>query len=150
MADIDFITDLRNGFEISITDNPQKVTGNRALLNHFEITFLTHAKLYLFGESADPFIDNYGGSADILITRPQVLNDPNGIISAISVCIERTVSSIKQDEPPSLPDTEKLDTAQLLNMYIESGIIFAQIQVEPIETETYDVLVTNLPVIKRS
>jgi len=48
-----------------------------------------------------------------------------------------------------LPDTERLDAAQLLNMYIENGIIFAQIQVEPVETETYDVIVTNLPVIRR-
>ena len=149
MADIDFITDLRSGFEISLTSNPRQVTGNRALLNHFEITFLTQAKVYLLGGDESTFIDNYGGSADILLVRPQVLNDPNGIISAISVCIERTVESIKQDEPVGLPDTERLDAAQLLNMYIENGIIFAQIQVEPVETETYDVIVTNLPVIRR-
>lgn len=150
MADIDFITDLSRGFEISLTNNPRKVTGNRALLNHFEITFLTQAKVYLLGVNADAFLDNYGGNADALITRPQVLNDPDGIVSAITVSVERTVQSILQDQPESLPNNEKLDTAALLNMSIQNGIIYAQVQVVPVETDSYGALVTNLPVIKRS
>ena len=149
MADLDFITDLRSGFEISLTNNPQKVSGNRAMLNHFEITFLTQAKVYLMGDNQEGFLDNYGGNADSLVTRPQVLNDPNGIISAITVCIERTVQSIIQDEPESLPNNERLQGATLLNMKIENGIIFAQVQVVPVETDGYDTLVTNLPVIRR-
>ena len=46
MADIDFITDLRETFQISLTDNPQSITGNRALLNRFEITLLTKRRKY--------------------------------------------------------------------------------------------------------
>ena len=150
MADLDFITDLRGGFQISLTGNPRKVVGNRALLNHFEITFLTQSKFYLIGNDERAFIDNYGGNSDALLSRPQVLNDPTGIVSSLSVCIERTVQSIIQDQPANLPNNERLDSAQLLNMYIESGIIYAQIQVNPVETDGYDILVTNLPVIKRS
>jgi len=150
MADLDFITDLRSGFSISLTDNPQKVSGNRALLNHFEITFLTQSKIYLMGDDERVFLDNFGGNAEVLVTKPQVLNDPSGIVSSISVCIERTVQSIIQDQPSNLPNNEKLDNAKLLNMYIDNGIIYAQIQVNPVESDTYDTLVTNLPVIKRS
>lgn len=151
MADLDFITDLTNGFQVSLTENPQKVTGNRALLNRFEITFLTRAKYYLLGEvdSGDYFFDNYGGNADLLLVKPQVLNDPSGIVAAISVSIEKTVQSMKQTEPSGTPNNEKLDRAELLNMYIQNDIIMATIQVFPVETDTYESLLTNLPVIKR-
>jgi len=149
MADFDFITDLRSGFQVSLTGNPQVVSGNRALLNHFEITFLTQAKVYLLGDNEVTFVDNYGGNADDLVSRPQVLNDPSGIISAISVCIERTVQSMIQDQPENLPNNEKLSGASLLNMYIENETIFAQIQVDPVETDSYEVLIVNLPVIQR-
>jgi len=149
MADFDFITDLRSGFQVSLIGNPQVVSGNRALLNHFEITFLTQAKVYLLGDNEVTFVDNYGGNADDLVSRPQVLNDPSGIISAISVCIERTVRSMIQDQPENLPNNEKLSGASLLNMYIENETIFAQIQVDPVETDSYEVLIVNLPVIQR-
>lgn len=148
MADLDFITDLTGGgFKISLTGNPQKVTGNRALLNRFEIVFLTKAKAYLLGET--PVIDNFGGNADALITKPQVINNANAIIAAISICIERTVKSLLQDQSESIPDNEKIISAELLNMYIQSDIIFATIKVNPVQVDSYDVLVTNLPVIKR-
>jgi len=95
MADIDFITDLTGGmFRVSLTDNPQKVTGNRALLNRFEITFLTKAKIYLMGDGSYRQ-DNYGGNGDALVSNPQVINDPNGIVATVSICIERTVSSMR-------------------------------------------------------
>lgn len=149
MADLDFITSLETGFSISLTNNPKKVSGNRALLNHFEITFLTQSKLYLVGTDESAFVDNYGGNADILVTRPQVLNDQSGLVSAITVCIERTVQSILQDQPESLPANERLASATLLNLSVENGIIYAQVQVLPVETDNYETLVTNLPVIKR-
>lgn len=147
MADLDFITDLTGGFMVSMTDNPKKVTGNRALLNRFEIIFLTKSKAYLLGET--PVIDNFGGNADVLVTKPQVLNDSNAIIAAISICIDRTVKSMLQDQSESIPDNEKIVSAELLNMYIQNDIIFATIKVNPVQTDSYDVLVSNLPVIKR-
>jgi hypothetical protein len=148
MADLDFITDLTGGgFKISLTDNPQKVTGNRALLNRFEITFLTKAKAYLLGET--PVIDVFGGNADALITQPQVINNGNAVAAAISMCIDRTVKSMTQDQSESIPDNEKIINAELLNMYIQNDMIFATIKVNPVQTDSYDTLVSNLPVIKR-
>lgn len=150
MADLDFITDLTSGFAISLTNNPQKVSGNRALLNRFEITFLTHSKSYLLGDNpGSTYIDNYGGNADVLVTTPQILNDPGAITATLSVCIERTVQSMQRDEPENTPENEKIDSAQLLNIYIQNDIIMATIQVFPVETDSYASLVTNLPVIKR-
>jgi len=159
MADLDFITDLREGFKISLTDNPQKVSGNRQLLNHFEITFLTQAKTYLQGEVGTPlfteeeiersvFVDNYGGNANDLISRPHVLNDASGVVAAMAVAIEKTVQSILQDQD-GLPANEKLASASLLNMYIENNIIYATVHVVPVETDSYETLIANLPVVLR-
>lgn len=150
MADLDFITDLTNGdFKVSLTENPMKVTGNRALLNRFEIVFLTQAKAYLLGDVEAPVIDNFGGGANLLISRPTVLNDLNAITGAITIAIERTVKSMQRDQPDNTPDNEKLLSAELLNIYIQDGIIMATVKVDPLLVDSYDTLVTNLPIIKR-
>jgi len=146
--DIDFITDLREQFEIAIGDNPQGIDGNRALLNRFEITFLTKTKRYLFGERL--VIDEYAGDAEKYINRPQVLNDPQSIAGGISVSIDKTIESMKNDEPEGIPDTEKIDSAELINLEIINDVVFAQIQVHPVEVELYQNLVFNLPIIKRT
>jgi len=145
--DIDFLTDLRSQFKIGIGDNPQGVEGNRALLNRFEITFLTKTKMYLFGDKM--VVDEYAGDAEKYINRPQVLNDPQSIAGGISVSIDKTVESMKGDEPEGIPDTEKIDSAELINIEIIDDVVFASIQVNPIETELYQDLVFNLPIIQR-
>jgi len=145
--DIDFITDLRDQFEIGIGENPQGVEGNRALLNRFEITFLTKTKMYLFGGKM--VVDEYAGDAEKYINRPQVLNDPQSIAGGISVSIDQTVDAMKSDEPPGTPDTEKIESAELINIEIINDIVFAQIQVNPVEVELYSNLLFNLPIIKK-
>jgi len=148
MADIDFITDLTGGdFKISFTNNPQKISGNRALLNRFEIVFLTKAKAYVLDDGAI-YNDNFGGNGDAIIVNSGSTHDINGIIANIIVCIEKTVKSMQSDQD-FVPDTEKISGAKLLNIYIQSDIIYATIEVIPVEIESYESLITNLPVIKR-
>ena len=147
MADFDFITDLTKGFRVSLTDNPQKVSGNRALLNRFEITFLTKTKAYILDDGT-VFVDSYGGNANELIVNATAVNDANGIVSNISVCIERTVLSMQSDQD-GVPDNEKISGANLLDIYIQGDSIYSKIEVIPVETDSYEALVTNLPVIKR-
>ena len=150
MSDLDFITDLRNGdFKVSLTDNPQSVSGNRVLLNRFEITFLTKIKMYFLGDSGAPVIDRYGGNGEDLITSPQVINDPQGIMAKLTIAIEKTVDSMKSDEPNTIPDSEKISGAELINMYIQNGIVFAKIKVDPVEIQSYNYLISDLPVTKR-
>ena len=144
--DIDFITDLTNGFNVSLTTSPQQVSGNRALLNRFELTFLTKRREYNLGDT--PIQDDFGGDARKFIQTPRVLSDTQGISAAISVAIDQTVESLKNDEPEGLLDTEKLDSAELLSLEIISDIVTAVIQVNPVEVETYDILQFNLPITR--
>lgn len=143
--DIDFTTDLRSGFEISLTSNPKGVTGNRALLNRFELTFLSKRKDYNLGGST-MIQDNYGGDASKFIGVPRVLNDTQGISAAVAISIDQTVESMKNDEPENLPDTEKLDSAELSRIEVINDIVTAIIKVNPVEVESYDVLQFNLPI----
>lgn len=145
--DIDFLTDLRDQFKIGIGDNPQNVEGNRALLNRFEITFLTKTKMFLFGDKM--VVDEYAGDAEKYINRPQVLNDPQSIAGGITVSIDQTVAAMQGDEPEGIPDTEKIASAELIDIQIIDDVVFARIQVHPIEVELYQGLVFNLPIIKR-
>ena len=146
--DIDFITDLGSGFNVSITNNPQQVSGNRALLNRFEITFLTMRRIYNLGDTVAQ--DDFGGDAKKFIDTPRVLNDRQGISAAVSVAIDQTVESLKNDEPAGIPDTEKLDSAELLSLDIVNDMITAVIQVNPVEVEFYDALQFNLPITRGS
>jgi len=147
--DIDFTTDISSLFSVGIGDNPRGIDGNRALLNRFEITFLSKTRRYLVNNNK-VIVDNFGGDAVKFISRPQVLDNLQSIAASITVAIEQTVSSLKGDEPAGLPNTEKIDSAKLLDLTIgEDGFIYAQIQVVPIETESFDILKFNLPITVR-
>lgn len=147
MSDIDIITDLREGFSIELGDNPQAVSGNRALLNRFEITFLTKTRRFLWGDQI--VVDNYGGDANKFINRPQVLNDIQGISAAVETAMDQTVQSMIGDQPDSVPDTEKIERAELLSVDVVNDLVVASIRVYPVEVEPYVDLVFNLPIIRR-
>lgn len=146
MADIDFITDPTDTFAISIGDNPQPVIGNRALVNRFEITFLTKTRTYLFGERT--VVDGYGGNADRYLNKPQVLNNTQSIAAAIQACIDATVRSIEIDSPQGIPDTEKLQKAELISLNILNDVIYAVVRVYPIEVEDFNALDFRLPITR--
>lgn len=147
--DIDFITDIRNQFSIILGDNPKGVEGNRALLNRFEITFLTKTRRYLIDDTR-VVVDNFGGDAIKFIGKPQVLNDLQSIAAAMSVAIDQTVASLKSDEPAGVPNTEKISSAKLLDLTVgNDGFIYAQVQVFPVEAELFDALKFNLPITRR-
>jgi len=144
--DIDFITDLNEGFQISLTNNPRKVEGNRALLNRFELTFFTKRREFDFNSSIVQ--ENYGGDAQKFIDRPVVLNDVQAISASVSIAIDQTVQSMKNDEPDNILNTEKIDRAELISLEVVGGIITATIQVYPVEEELYEDLRFNLPIIR--
>lgn len=146
--DIDFITDIRSGFNISLTTNPKQVSGNRALLNRFEITFLTKRREYNL--DGNIIQDDFGGDARKFIDTPRVLSDNQGISAAVSIAIDQTVESIKSDEPLGVPDTERLDSAELIGLEIVNDVINARIQVNPVEVEAYSLLQFNLPITRGS
>jgi hypothetical protein len=147
MADIDFITDLTDGtFQIALDDNPRKVVGNRALVNRFEITFMTKTRTFLLGES--PMIDNYGGNAEKFINKPHIINDSQSIAAAIATSVDQTVRSMKNDEFKATPNTEKILSADVLNVTISGDTTFATIKVNPVELETIDALILNMPITR--
>jgi hypothetical protein len=104
LSDIDVITDLTKGFQVTIGDNPQEVIGNRLLLNIFEITFLTTKRSFVYDGEA--IKDPYGGDAEQTIGRQSVLADPQSISAAIIIAINETVKNMKLDETASSPLTE--------------------------------------------
>jgi hypothetical protein len=146
--DIDFATDFSDGqFRISLTENPAMVSGNRALVNRFEITFLT--KQRQFSYDGGVVIDNYGGDAGKFISKPQVLSDTQSIAASLTVAIQQTVSSMKKDQSPSTMPTERIANAELISVDVINGIITASIQIFPEEVESYEALKFNLPIVRR-
>lgn len=147
MADIDFITDMSNGyFVVSLGDNPTSVTGNRALVNRFEITFLTKSRSFILG---DRYVaDSYGGNAQKFVNQPQVLNSLQSVSAAVATAIELTVKSMLDDQSASMPDTERISSADLESLDVIGGLVSAVIKIVPVETESYDTLKLNLPITR--
>jgi len=147
MADIDFITDLTDGtFKIALGENPVEIIGNRALVNRFELTFMTKSRTFILG---DKYVtDNFGGNAQKFISQPQVLNNLQSISAAIATAVDLTVQSMLNDQPGNIPDTEKLSSAELISLDIVNDMINAIIQIVPVETESYDILKLNLPITR--
>ena len=145
--DFDLQTTIHSGFTVSLGQSPKGVTGNRKLVNRFEITFLTNTRVMKEGENY--VFDRYGGNAAEFIDKPQILNDPRNISLGIATAIEQTVKSILSDQASnSIPNTEKLASASLLGLSVANGVIVASILIVPVETETYDDLVFNLPITR--
>ena len=147
--DIDFNTDLTNQFEITLSDNPRKVSGNRALVNRFEITLLTKTRRFLLGDE-QVVADTFGGDADKYINRPHVLNDLQSIAAAVETSMKQTVKSILSDQPDGLPNTEKLNSAELTSVDLNGDTVYAVIRIYPVEIEPFSQLELNLPIIKRN
>ncbi len=145
--DIDFTTDLVETFAISLEDNPQPITGNRALINRFEIVFMTKQRPFLLDD--EKIIDTFGGDAEKYINRPQVLNNLQSIAAAISAAVDQTVKAIFSDQNEFTPLTEKLQSANLIDIQVVEGVVYARIQVNPVEVEPYSNIQFNLPIIRR-
>ena len=144
--DIDFQTDLTNGFEITLGPNPTGITGNRALLNRFEITLLTKRRQFTWGPNS--VVDTYGGDAQKFINRPQVLTDIQSISASLATAVEQTVQSILADQDVTIPDNEKIVSAEIISIDKVGDVVTASIQVHPVEVQAYNDLILNLPIVK--
>jgi hypothetical protein len=153
--DIDFIRNQYDpvtggpatSFEITLGDNPLPVTGNRALLNRFELTLMTKRRLFVMG--GVPVVDSYGGDATKFINRPTVLADTQSIAAALATAVEQTVQSmIVDDQGSNLDDTQKIVSAQIISIDMVSDTVTATIQVIPVKTERFEDLIFNLPITK--
>jgi hypothetical protein len=145
MADLDFYRTDDDGFVMSIGDVPAKVSGNRALANRFQLTFLTASRRFLLGDTV--VIDNFAGDAEKYINRPQSLNDLQGIATSVATAVDKTVQSLISDQPDTLPNTEKISKAELVSIDIVDGVVVAVIRIYPVEAEAYDDLVFNFPIL---
>ena len=147
--DIDFITDVADEFKISFGDNPKAVSGNRALVNRFELTFMTKTRRFLF-DNETIVVDEYGGDAERLINKPNILNNNQSIAGSMDVVVEQTVKSMKSDEPPNIPNTEKISNAKVIGINVINDIVYGIVQIFPVETESYEDILFNLPIIRRT
>lgn len=144
---IDFNTIVRDGtFQIELSN--RAISGNRAMLNRFEICFLTALRTYK--NKGVYYVDNFGGNAFNYISKPYVLSDTSTISTALSVSIEKTVQSLQDDERDSMPDTERIKSASLTDLFKDQdSVLNAKINVVPVEVEPYADLQFILPITKR-
>jgi len=146
--DIDFSTtlDVKNN-TISIEPGTKAVSGNRALLNQFEIVMLTKWKKFFYPETKQVTEVRFGGNSSASSSSLHA-TDKTSIMAAMTASIRNTVQSIQLEQSNlSLPDTEKLDSATLEALDTYGDQVVSVINVVPVETEPQVDLKLNLPVI---
>lgn len=144
MAEIDFITEIDGGFGINL-DGAGIVSGNRALLNRFTITFLTEQKTFMYGGVAE--VDTYGGNSMRYLGSNVVLSNLSAIGAAITTALDDTARSIMQNQDQA-PKTEQLSSANLEDLIVIDGVITAKVNVVPVEIEPWVDISLNLPITR--
>lgn len=145
--DIDFETVIsnENGFQLDLGESGAAVTGNRALVNRFEITFLTNSTSFVYGGQVE--VDWFGGNSRAYIAQPTVLTDKQAIAAGVQAAIDSTVESIKAYQDGA-PDTEKIDSAVITSLDTTNGVVAVGVRIIPVETEPWVDLRLNLPITR--
>jgi len=144
MAEIDFITEIGGGFGINL-DGAGIVSGNRALLNRFTITFLTEQKSFTYDGSVE--VDTYGGNSLRYLGNGAVLSNLSAIGASVSAAIEDTAKSIMSNQDGALK-TERLSSANLEDLVVMGEVITAKVNVVPEEIEPWVDISLNLPITR--
>lgn len=129
----------QNGFSVRIDDIPTSVSGNKSLANIFEITFLTNMNDALMSYG-------YAGDGSGTISRSYDPNDLQSIAAAVKVASDNTVSvmQIDQASDSTIPATEKIVAAKVINVNKTVDTVYVSINITP---EEYDNGVTQAPII---
>jgi hypothetical protein len=145
MPDIDYTTNIENGFEISLGDNPVLATGNKFLSNRFTITFLTNIKQYLYNNNI--VTDSYGGDALKYVGQPQALNNIQSIATSITVAMNKTIDSIINSQSTVIDPTEKLANATLISVSVQDDKVYATIQLFPVAYSSQNEIYFTIPIM---
>jgi len=147
--DIDFTTtlDIKNG-DISIEPGTRSVSGNRALLNQFEITLLTSWRQYFYPDTKQVVEERFGGNVIFGGSSVMNVNNKAEIAAAMTAAIRNAVISIKSDQAGRiLLSTERLSSASIESLESYGDRVVAVVNVVPEEIEPESDLKLNLPVI---
>jgi hypothetical protein len=141
--DIDFNTIL-NENEFYVEPSLNSVSGNRALINRFEIILMTNWRQYRYEGSDESVLDSFGGNAFNTASDVKNITDETSITASMSVVVQNTVDSIKLDEHDGIPDNERISSANISNVYVSGDTIYTDIDIKPIEKE--DIINTNISI----
>jgi hypothetical protein len=148
MADLDIVPGYEDGFTLTFGENSSIVHGNVALLNRFQITFFEEG-MYFLSDKKENIIDGYGGRATSMIGVPRALSDLQGITAALTAAINNTVDSIKGNTPDEVDDTERLEKAEISDVFIKDGVVNAIVDVYPVALETSELPRFYIPITSR-
>ena len=148
MSDIDIIPNYENGFSLSLGDNSNIVSGNVALLNRFQITFFSEG-MFFIGSDDSYIVDNYGGRFMSMLSVPRALSDIQGMTAALTAVINNTVDSIKNATLDTTPDSEKLDKAEIADIFIHNGVVSAIVDIYPVKLELSELPRFYIPITSK-
>ena len=143
MPDIDYTVNIDSGFSVSFSNEPRKATGNKALANRFEITFLTTSRTYL--EGGNNVTDSFGGDADKIVGNSSSLSSRQGIASSVNIAIDKTVESILGNQSDITDTTERLISASLVSLDVKGDTVYSKIELVPEKYEDSYPLYYSLP-----
>lgn len=145
--DIKFSNFFDSGFEVGFGNVVDSVSGNRLLVNRFEIAMFTNPTYYQTTSGVE--YDGFGGGMSSLLESPISVNNIQTIAAVLTTCIDNTVQSIISTTPDTSPNTEKLRSAELSFVGASGDTVVATVNVVPMELESSDQLLIQIPISSR-
>ena len=149
MSDINiFPTNVDGDFTVSIGTTASECSGNKALLNRFQIIFFDEG-LNFQAEDGTVISDDFGGRAKSILGTGRSLVNDDVVRAAMVVTIKNTVSSLIGSTDDATPATERLKSATLAGVEVVGDIVTAVIEVIPEELDSSTIPEFKLPLIGR-
>lgn len=126
----------------------RSVSGNVALLNQFQIVFFDDGMFYTSTDNQE-IAEDFGGRAMSVLGSPKSLNDVDSISASIIAATKNTIRSLKEAETSRMPDTERIESAELVSLDVIKGVITAVIDVKPVALELSELPRFQVPIISR-
>jgi hypothetical protein len=136
------------GYNISFGDSHGIVSGNKLLVNRFQITLFDEG---MFFETSDgeKIEDDFGGRIIGLIGTPKTLSDIGSIKASLYAAVKNTVDSIKSDEEDEGDGTEMLEDATVESVSVVKDVVVAVIRIKPVKIDGSSNLYINIPIVGR-
>ena len=126
--DINFANtvDSNGDYVISSQDGMVYASGNKLLANMFEITFLTN--------KSDSVLISDGGNGFKIIGNNYNGGDLQSMAALVKITIDNTMKALLADQLESNSlNTEKIESAELTDIYNENDHVTIVIKITPIE-----------------
>ena len=144
--------DENGDYGLTFSDNAKAISGNKLLLNRFQTVLFDNGFDIMFSDennNLQKISDTYGGGFTTVVTDINMLKNNNVLMASMSIIVQNTLYSLKENDALSTaPDTEKIESAEIVSFGKEGDVVNMEINIKPVEIDNTVNLNLTVPIVK--